>query len=256
MIRLKTKEDIDKLKIGGKKLANILQKVAKKVEPGVSTDFLNDLTNKLMIEEGGTPAFLNYTSAGSVRPYPASLCISINEEIVHGIPNENPKILRSGDIVTLDAGLTYDGMITDHAITIIVGEVDKQVIKLVNSTFEALMSGIKAAKPGGHVGDIGAAISEVAKRNNLTVIENLTGHGVGFEVHEDPYIPNFGEVGRGEKLLVGMVIAIEPMFGLGSPKIKLENDGYTYSTEDGSFSAQFEHTIAITEKGPVILTKY
>lgn len=255
MIRLKTIEDIEKLKVSGQKLASVLQKVSKEVITGVSTDFLNDLTYRLIKEEGGTPSFLNYSPAGSPRPYPASLCISINEEIVHGIPNENPKIIKNGDLVTLDAGLTYDGFITDHAVTIIVGEVDKRVQELVNRTFEALMAGIKVAKVGNSVGDIGAAISKVAEKHDLSVIEDLTGHGVGFEVHEDPYVPNYGKKGRGERLVAGMVIAIEPMFGLGSSQIKLEKDGYTYSTADGSLSAQFEHTIAITDQGPIILTK-
>lgn len=255
MIYIKSEEEINKLKEGGEKLANILQTVAKEVKPGVSTETLDNLAHELMVESGGRPAFLDYTPFGASRPYPASLCVSINDEIVHGIPNENPKIIEEGDVVTLDAGLIYEDLITDHAITIIVGEVSKEIKELVNRTKEALMAGIKQARVGNRVGDIGYAISEVAKKNRLTVIENLTGHGVGYEVHEDPYIPNEGQKGHGEKLEAGMVIAIEPMFGLGSARIKLGKDGYTYLTEDGSISAQFEHTVAITDRGPMILTK-
>lgn len=255
MINLKTKEQIETLKIGGQKLAKILQAVAKETVAGVSTEYLNDLTHKLMLEEGGKPAFLNYTPEGAARPYPASLCISVNHEIVHGIPNEDPIILKDGDVVTLDAGLIYEDLITDHAITLTIGEVPKEVSKLVAVTKEALMAGIKQAKVGGHIGDIGEVISDIAEKHGFAVMEGLSGHGVGFKVHEDPYVPNYGRKGTGEKIEEGLVIAIEPMFSLGSDEIKIEDDGYTYSTADGAISVQFEHTIAVTADGPVVLTK-
>ena len=255
MIKLKTKEEIEKLRIGGAKLAEVLKETAKQIKPGVFTSDLNDFAHDLMIKLGGTPSFLNYTPSGSKKPYPASLCVCINDEIVHGIPNEDPKEIKEGDLVTVDAGLIYDGLYTDSAITVAVGEVSKELRELLTRTNEALNAGIKKCVVGNRVGDIGAAVQKVAEDAGLTVIENLTGHGVGYAVHEDPYIPNTGDSGTGEVLEEGLVIAIEPMFSLGSPEIILDRDGYTYKTSDGSISAQFEHTVAITADGPVVLTK-
>jgi methionyl aminopeptidase len=255
MITTKSTEEIEKLKVGGKKLAEILQTLAKEVVPGVSSYDLDKKCAELMKEAGGKPSFLGYTPYGAHRPYPASLCVSINEEIVHGIPNEEEKIVKEGDLVTLDAGLIYEGLYTDHAITLIVGEVDKRVKELVERTKEALHAGIKQAQIGNRVGDIGYAIQSVAESADLAIMEGLTGHGVGYGVHEDPYIPNYGRKGEGEELVEGMVIAIEPMFGLGTDEIMTEKDGYTYSTADRSLSAQFEHTVAITKDGPIIITK-
>jgi methionyl aminopeptidase len=255
MIKLKTEEEIEKLKIGGQKLAKILQELKKDVVPGASSYDLNKKGELLMHDEGGKPSFLGYTPTGASRPYPGAICVSINDEIVHGIPNEQEKIIKEGDIVTLDAGLIYDGLYTDHAITIIVGEVSKEIRELVSRTEEALYAGIKQARVGNRIGDIGAAILKVAESANLSVVESLTGHGVGYGVHEDPYVPNYGRSGEGDLIEEGLVIAIEPMFSLGSDEIKVASDGYTYLTEDGSLSAQFEHTVAITKDGPVILTK-
>lgn len=255
MIKLKTAEEIEKLRIGGQKLANILDILSRDIVPGASSFDLDKKCARLMREAGGKPSFFGYTPYGAHRPYPASLCLSINYEIVHGIPNETEKIIKEGDVVTLDAGLIYEGLYTDHAITLIVGEVDKRVKELVERTREALYAGIKQARIGNTVGDIGDAIQKVAESADLAIMEGLTGHGVGYGVHEDPYIPNYGHRGKGEKLAEGMVIAIEPMFGLGTDEIVVEKDGYTYSTADGSLSAQFEHTVAITDKGPLILTK-
>jgi methionyl aminopeptidase len=255
MIKTKSKEEIERLKIGGQKLARILRLTAQEAKEGVSTDFLNDFAHKLILKEGGKSAFYNYTPIGARRPFPADICISINDEIVHGIPNENPKILKDGDVVGIDAGLTYDGLITDHAVTIAIGQVSKESANLISRTREALLAGIKQAVIGNRVGDIGSAIEKVAKSANLTVIEGLSGHGVGYHVHEPPFVSNSGKSGTGELLVEGMVIAIEPMFSLGSSKIKIAKDGYTYLTSDGSLSAQFEHTVAITKDGPIILTK-
>lgn len=255
MIKLKTPEEIEKLKIGGQKLAQILQELKKDVVPGASSVDLNEKGDRLIREAGGEPSFLGYTPTGANRPFPAAICVSVNDEIVHGIPNEEEKIIKDGDVVTLDAGLIYDGLFTDHAITIIVGEVDKSVRELVTRTEEALMAGIKQARVGNRIGDIGAAILKVAESADLSVVESLTGHGVGYGVHEDPYVPNYGRAGEGELIEEGLVIAIEPMFALGGDEIKVARDGYTYLTADGSISAQFEHTIAVTADGPVILTK-
>lgn len=261
MIKLKTKQEIDTLKIGGQKLATIVDEIAQQIKPGISTRELDDIAEKLFELHGVKPAFKDYTPVGADRPYPANVCISINDEIVHGIPNENPKILKPGDVITIDAGVIYEDLYTDHARTFIVKKVDektevpKEIKKLLAKTEEALYAGIKAARVGGHIGDIGEAISKVADENSLTVIKDLTGHGVGFGVHEDPFVPNWGKKGDGELIEEGLVIAIEPMFSLGSSYIKTGEDGYTYLTEDGSLSAQFEHTIAITKDGPIILTK-
>ena len=255
MVTTKTKEEIVLLKEGGKRLAFILQEVGKACKPGVSTAVLNDLADRLAREKGDASSYINYTPKGARRPYPASICVSINDEIVHGIPNENPKILKDGDIVKLDMCLTHKKLITDSAITVLVGKADPKKQKLLDATKAALEAGIKAAKGGKHVGDIGYAIERVAKANGFNVVEDLCGHGVGYSVHEDPFIPNYGERGDGEKLKPGMVIAIEPMLTPGSKDIELEDDGYTFTTADGSMSAHFEHTIVITSGDPEVITR-
>jgi methionyl aminopeptidase len=255
MITIKTEQDIEKLREGGKRLAFILSETSKHIAPDVSIDTLNDIAHKMMIEKGDKPAFLNYRPYGADRPFPAAMCICINDEIVHGIPNENPKTLKEGDIVTLDAGLIHEGLFTDHAITYKVGEVNKEVKKLLDATREALASGIKMARAGNRIGDISSAIAARAQKSGFKVVKGLAGHSVGYSVHEDPYVPNEGRAGTGELLKPGMVLAIEPMFSMGSANIKLDKDGYTYKTADGSLSAQFEHTVLITEGEPEILTK-
>ena len=254
-VTIKTKEEIGILREGGRRLALILQEVAKAVKPGVSTSNLNELAYNLAIENGDYPSVLNYRPKGAKRTYPASICISINDEVVHGIPNENPKILKEGDIVSLDMCLTHKKFITDSSITVPVGKIDPIAQKLLNVTKEALNAGIKAAYGNKHVGDIGFAVERVAKANGFSVVEDLCGHGVGYSVHEDPFIPNYGERGRGEKLRPGMVICIEPMFNEGDKSIYMDKDGYTYKTRDGSRRAHFEHTIVITSGEPEILTK-
>ncbi len=255
MIKIKTAEEIEILKEGGKRHAFILSELKKKVAPNVSTNDLEILARKLLEEGGDRGAFLNYTPRGAKRPYPAALCVSVNNEIVHGIPNENPTILQEGDIVSLDLGLVHKNLITDSAITVAVGKIEEKNKKLLEHTKEALYIGIKAAKGGGHIGDIGEAIGGFARSHGYGLCEGLSGHGVGYKVHEDPFVPNQGQKGEGELLLPGMIIAIEPMLSLGTDKIVLAKDGYTYKTADGSNAAHFEHTIAITEGDPIILTK-
>ncbi|MES3030987.1 MAG: type I methionyl aminopeptidase [Patescibacteria group bacterium] len=254
MITLKTKEDIQILREGGKRHAQILEALRAMVRPGVSAREL-DLAAREMIAQGGDiSAFLDYQPRGAHRPFPAVLCVSVNDEVVHGIPNETEKILKEGDIVTLDLGLIHKGLITDAAITVPVGKVSPELEKLLDTTKKALMQGIKAAKGGAHVGDVGEAIERIALGQKYGVVEELSGHGVGYFVHEDPFIPNYGEAGTGEVLQPGMVIAIEPMFNLGSRHVILDSDGYTYRTKDGKPSAHFEHTILITKGEPEILT--
>jgi methionyl aminopeptidase len=255
MITIKTKEEIEKLREGGKRLAFILQEVGKAAKPGVSTAELNDLATKLAKEKGDIPSELNYKPKGAKRPYPASICVSINDEVVHGIPNENPKILKEGDIVSLDMCLTHKGLVTDSAITVPVGNIDSVSKKLIEVTKEALYAGIKSAKGNKHTGDIGFAVERVAKANGFSVVEDLCGHGVGYSVHEDPYIPNYGDRGSGDRLKPGMIIAIEPMINEGAKDVFIDKDGYTFKTVDASRSAHFEHTVLITSGEPEILTK-
>jgi methionyl aminopeptidase len=255
MITIKTKEDIQKLREGGKRHAEILQILKEMVKPGVTAKELDDEAYKLILEGGDTPAFLDYQPQGASRPFPASLCVSINDEVVHGIPNEHEKILKEGDIVTLDLGLIHKGLITDAAITVPVGKISKELEELLTVTEKALHAGIKAAKGGKKVGDVGMAIERLGIGHKYGIIEELSGHGVGYHVHEDPFVPNFGEAGTGETLTPGMVVAIEPMFNLGSRHVVLDSDGYTYRTKDGKPSAHFEHTVLITKGEPEILTK-
>ncbi len=255
MITIKKKEEIPLLREGGKRLAFILQEVAKAVKVGVSTDELNTLADKLAREKGDIASTLNYKPKGARRPFPASICVSLNDEIVHGIPNENPKILKDGDVVKLDMCLTHKGLITDSALTVVVGKVDPKIQKMIDTTKLALEAGIKAAKGNKNVGDIGYAIERVAKAAGFKVVEDLCGHGVGYSVHEDPFIPNYGERGEGDKLKPGMVLAIEPMLTTGSKNIRLDSDGYTFRTADGSLSTHFEHTIVITSGDPEVITR-
>lgn len=249
---IKTKEEIEILREGGKRLASILAKVAKKVAPGVSTKELDEYAYKLIKEGGDEPAFLNYKPEGQNKAYPASLCTSVNNEIVHGIPTEN-KILKEGDIISIDLGIKHKGLFTDHAVTVAVGKIPKASQKLLEITHEALLVGIEAAKGGNTVGDIGHAIEKFVGKK-YGIVKELSGHGVGKKIHEDPFVPNFGKPGKGEKLIPGMVIAIEPMLNIGRAAIMTLSDGYTIKTVDGSRSAHFEHTVLITEGDAEILT--
>lgn len=254
MIRIKTPEEIKVLREGGQRHAEILAALVSQIRPGVSALMLEEETLRLIGERGDKPAHLGYQPRGARRPFPAALCLSVNNEIVHGIPNEAKKILNEGDIVSLDLGLIHKGLITDAAVTVPVGRVSDESKKLLAVTRLALEHGIKAATPGNTVGDIGEAISAVVGTSPFSLALDLVGHGVGFEVHEDPYVPNVGMAGKGEKLVPGLVIAIEPMVNVGKSGIKVSSDGYTISTIDGLRSAHFEHTVAITEEGNIILT--
>lgn len=255
MISIKTDKEIEILKEGGKRHASILTKLSEMVCPGLSTLDLEVEARRLVDGLGDKGSFFGYKPTGAKRPYPAYLCVSINDEIVHGIPNENPRILKVGDVVSIDLGLTHKGLITDSAITVSVGKVSKKIKDLILHTKEALFRGIDKAVLGNTVGDIGYAISEIGNKYGYGIFRDLSGHGVGYKVHEEPYVPNFGKKGSGDKLKEGMVLAIEPMFSLGGFQIVLDSDGYTYRTKDGSIASHFEHTIAITKNGPIILTK-
>lgn len=253
MIIIKTDSEIARLKKGGPILADILRTVAAAVKPGITTKSLDDFAYRLITEAGHKPAFLNYRPDSADIPYPASLITSVNDEVVHGIPGS--RILKEGDIIALDLGLNYEGIYLDHAITVPVGEIKPKDKELIAVTKQALEEGIAAIAPGGTIGDIGHAIESYVKPYRLGIVRDLSGHGVGREIHEDPYVPNYGKKGKGDKLVPGMVIAIEPMLTRGSEDVVLLKDGYTLVTSDKSRSAHFEHTVLITEEGAEILTK-
>ncbi len=251
---IKTPEEIEIMREGGARHAQILSELAALVKPGVSTLTLEEEALAMIKAMGDMPAFLGYRPAGARRPFPAALCVSINDEIVHGIPNEAPRIIEEGDLVSIDLGLVHKGLITDSAVTVIAGEGDDEARELIDICKEALQRGIEAAKPGNTIGDIGAAIAAVVDRTPYSLAEDLAGHAVGHKVHEEPLVPNIGKKGTGEKLGPGMVLALEPMVNAGKGAIKVMKDGYTIKTRDGSRSVHFEHTIAITEEGTIILT--
>lgn len=255
MTIIKTPEEIEILREGGKRLATVLYKVKDKVAPEISTKDLDIYAEKLIREMGDEPAFLNYRPPGAKIPFPASLCVSVNDEVVHGIPNTK-RILKEGDIVSLDLGLKHRGMFTDMALTVPVGVVSAGSQKLIEITEKALKIGIDATQAGNTTGDVGNSIESFVHAKGLYgIVEVLSGHGVGRRIHEDPYVPNFGKKGKGEKLIPGMVVALEPMLNLGTKNVILESDGYTFRTADGKNSAHFEHTILITKDEPEILTK-
>ncbi len=252
-IIIKTKDQIEKIREGGKILAKVLIETSKKVAPGISTYELDQFAYNLIIKEGGIPAFLNYKPEGATTAFPGTVCISVNNEVVHGIPKKS-HILKEGDIISLDMGVKYKGLFTDHAVTVPVGKISKKDRILINDTKKALEIGIEAARGGNTVGDIGYAIeSFVHKRYGI--VRELSGHGVGVEIHEDPYIPNFGKKNKGQKLIPGMIVAIEPMLNIGSGNIIVAEDDWTIKTTDGAHSAHFEHTILITEGDAEILTQ-
>jgi len=252
-IIIKTQKEIEIIREGGKILADVLAKVARYVKPGISTLELDQYTYDLIKKGGDEPAFLNYKPEGARKAYPASICISVNNEVVHGIPSKN-KILKEGDIISLDLGLKHKGLFTDHAVTVPVGKISKKDQKLIDDTKKALEIGIWAARGGATVGDIGHAIESFVNRR-YGIVRELSGHGVGKEIHEDPYIPNYGKAGKGQKLIPGMIVAIEPMLNLGKDYIVTAPDDWTIKTADGLHSAHFEHTILITNGEAEILTK-
>ena len=254
MITIKSKKEIELLKEGGKHHAFILKSLSEIIRPGISTNDINLLTLKLLEEKGDISAFLGYTPQGAPRPYPAAVCVSVNDEVVHGIPNENPRILSEGDIVSIDFGLSHRGMITDAAVTVPVGAIDKESGRLIGVTLAALEAGIGAAFCGNHVGDISHAIESIVLPSGFSIVDILAGHGVGYSVHEDPYVPNIGKKGQGPLLKPGMVLAIEPIVNMGNKRVIFDKDGYTVRTADGKKSAHFEHTIAITEGKAEVLT--
>jgi methionyl aminopeptidase len=245
--RVKTESEIQAMRASGKILASVLHLLQQKVEPGMATQVLDDIARAELKAAGATAPALGHEG------FPAAICISVNNEVVHGIPG--PRLLEAGDIVGLDLMVGYNGMITDAAITVPVGEVAPKVQRLLTTTQEALNEGIFVVRAGTRIGDISNVIEKRLKRDRLGIIEELAGHGVGHEVHEDPIILNYGPAGCGPKLEAGMTVAIEPMATLGSRHIYVADDGWTVITRDGSWGAHFEHTVLVTETGSEILTK-
>jgi len=252
MIKLKSAEDIEKLAAGGVILAGILDELEKKAEVGAVPKDLDQLSQDLIKQAGCVPAFLNY-APGKHKPFPAALCVSVNQAVVHGLPSNIP--LADGDVVGIDLGLIYeDKYYLDSARTVAVGEVSEEAKELMAVTEKALKIGIEQAQVGKTTGDIGAAIQEYVEGRGFEVVRVLVGHGVGFDVHEDPKVPNFGTAGEGERLEEGLVIAIEPMVTIGSADIKQASDGWTIETTGGGLAAHEEHTVAITASGSRVLT--
>ena len=252
---IKSDSEREALIEGGKRLGAILQALKARVAPGVTAKELDSLAEELIRAGGDEPCFLNYTPEGAPRPYPAALCVSINDEVVHGIPNESVKVLKEGDIVGLDLGLRHDGIVVDAALTVAVGQVSDESLRLMRATENALAAGIAAAKAGGRVGDIGAAIQKEIEGAGFKVIKELGGHGVGDKVHEEPFISNYGHPGTGAELVEGMVLALEPISSAGKAAVIVASDGYTFRTKDGSRSAHFEHTILLEAGGARVITE-
>jgi len=242
----KSPREIDKMATAGALVAETIAHVGTLLVPGVTTGELDDAAGSFIREHGGIPTSEGYNG------YPAAICISPNEVVVHGIPG--PYEVAEGDLVTIDVGVTVDGYIADSAYTFGVGEIDEEAQRLLDTAQDALDAGIAQATVGNRVGDISRAVQDVVEGAGFAVVRNLVGHGVGRYYHEDPHIPNFGEPGRGPRLSEGMTIAIEPMITVGGPDVVMAADGWTVSTADGSLSAHFEHTVAITGDGPRILT--
>lgn len=247
MIVLKTGRELGIMREACRISAAALQLVGNAVEPGVTTAELDEMAEKFIRSQGAVPNFKNYEG------YPATACISINNEVIHGIPSKKRKIC-AGDIVSVDLGAKFDGYHGDNAATFACGDISPKAKRLMDTTRESLYEGIKAARAGGRLGDIGHAVQSYVEARGYSVVRQFVGHGIGTEMHEAPEVPNFGNPGRGLRLMPGMTIAIEPMVNIGKPDVKVMPDGWTVLTKDGSLSAHFEHTIAITPNGPQIMT--
>jgi len=249
VIQLKSSREIDLMTQGGKILSATIELLRGEVRPGVSTGDLDEIAETFIrSHEGATPAFKG------LYGFPGSICSSVNQEIVHGIPSKK-RVLHDGDIVSLDVGVGYKGYFTDSAATVAVGDIAPETVRLLDVTQRSLEAGIAAATIGNHIGDIGAAVQAVVERAGFSVVRDLVGHGIGVEFHEEPQVPNYGKPKRREKLVPGLTLAIEPMVNVGGPATKTLSDRWTIVTLDGSLSAHFEHTVAITETGPLVLTR-
>lgn len=247
MIVCRSPKEIEKMRAPNQLVAAILAKLAAAVTPGITTAELDALAERWAREAGGEPAFKGY------RGFPATLCVSVNDEVVHGIPS-SARVLRSGDIVSIDMGVKLGGFYGDSALTVPVGDVPKETTALLEVTSQSLERAIAQVRVGGRLSDIGHAVQEWVEAHGFSVVREFVGHGIGEALHEEPQIPNYGKPGRGPTLAEGMVLAIEPMVAMGRPETKVLKDGWTAVTRDGSLAAHFEHTVAVTKDGPLVLT--
>jgi len=254
MIIIKKKQEIEKIRESGRIVAEVLEKLREFIRPGLTTWALNKKAEEVIKKRKAKAAFKGYKPHFSKRPFPASICVSINEEIIHGVPSLK-RVIKEGDVVSVDVGVYYKGYYGDGATTYAIGEIEDGIKKLLKVTEEALYLGIDKAVAGNKVGDISYAIQSHVESNGFSVIREFVGHGVGRKLHEEPPIPNFGNPSEGPELKTGMTIAIEPMVAIGSGEVRIKEDGWTAVTADGSLAAHFEHTVAILSNGPEILTK-
>lgn len=252
MIMIKTRDEIAKMRAASRIVAEILQELKGLVQPGVTTGEIDRVAEELIRQYGAEPAFKGYRVAG--HTFPRCICISINDEIVHGIPSDR-RVLQDGDIVGLDFGVRYGGFYGDSAITMPVGTASADDERLIRATRESLQKGIDQARPGNRMGDVSAAIQKHAEGAGFAVVREFVGHGIGRRLHEEPQVPNYGSPGRGVRLRPGMVLAIEPMLNAGRAGVRIKADGWTAVTEDGARSAHFEHSVAVTETGPEVLSQ-
>jgi methionyl aminopeptidase len=251
MIVLKSKDEMNRMRVASSITAEILAVLAERARPGVTTGELDAIAEELTRKRGATPAFKGYTVGG--RTFPATVCISINDEVVHGIPSKD-RVLRDGDIVGLDFGVSYEGFYGDSARTVAIGRVGEDARRLIEVTRTALDAGIEAMQPGRHLVDVSAAIEDVVEGAGFSIVREFVGHGIGRRLHEDPQVPNYRTGARGPRLQEGLVLAVEPMVNMGRPEVELMDDGWTAVTRDGTLSAHFEHSVAITATGPYILS--
>ena len=252
MIFLKSRDEIEIMRAANLIVADVLTALQARVRPGVCTAALDEVAEDMTRKRGAVPAFKGYEVGG--RVYPRTVCISINEEVVHGIPSTT-RALQDGDIVGLDFGVCYQGFFGDAAVTVPVGAVDGESVRLMDTTREALWAAIDRIRVGSRLGDVSATVQENVERAGFSVVRDFVGHGIGRKLHEEPQVPNFGSRDRGIRLRAGMVLAIEPMVNAGRPEVRITDDGWTAVTRDGSRSAHFEHSVAVTEAGPYVLSQ-
>jgi methionyl aminopeptidase len=251
MIERKSRAEIELMRAANAIVAEILAAVRERVRPGVTTAELDALAEELTLRKGARPAFKGYVVGG--RVFPASICLSVNDEVVHGIPSKR-RVLREGDVIGLDFGVCHQGYFGDAAMTVPVGKVSAEAQRLMDATAAALAAGIEAIRPGAHVADISGAIQDVAEAAGYSMVREFVGHGIGRRLHEDPQVPNYRTGARGVRLQEGLVLAIEPMVNAGGPEVYVKDDGWTAATRDGRLSAHFEHSVAVTADGPYILS--
>ena len=248
MIICRSVAELERMRAAGRLVGEVLSELAGRVAPGVTTAELDELAEERILRAGATPAFKGY------HGYPATICASINEEVIHGIPSGR-RVLNEGDVISIDVGASLDGYFGDSAVTLAVGKVSEEAATLLRVTEESLFKAIDRVRPGGRISDIGHAVQAHVEAYGFSVVREFVGHGIGQRMHEEPQVPNYGEPGRGPRLTEGMVLAIEPMVNAGKPAVKVLGDGWTAVTRDRSLSAHFEHTVAVTKTGPLVLTR-